>query len=497
MSRHLAAAAERFAGARVAVIGDVMLDSYLEGSARRLSREAPVPIVAVARRDDAPGGAANAAANVRSLGGQVRLLGLVGRDEAARRLRAALNRRRVSPEDLVATPARATLAKQRILAGGQLLVRFDEGTCETADAEVEQMILAGVEELHTWCDAMVVSDYGYGVLTDAVIDRIEKLQAASRRVLVADAKQSRRLARLRPTAVKPNFGEAELLIGLQAALHGAERAAAVVDHASELLELTGAENVLVTLDGDGSVLLRQGATPHRTYARPVANDHAAGAGDTVAATLALALAAGADIVTATELAAVSSAVAVGKAGTATCNAEELGAMLTGAKQAWSLDELRRRVELERGAGRRIVFTNGCFDILHPGHVTYLKRAKALGDVLVVAVNSDDSVRRLKGEGRPVNSLADRMEVLAALSSIDFLVAFEEDAPVEVIRALRPDIVTKGGDYTEESLPEAELVRRLGGTVRILPFVQDRSTSRIIERIGAGAGHAVLNSPRSP
>lgn len=479
-------ALDRFAGARIAVVGDVMLDSYLVGRAGRLCREAPVPIVSVLDRHDAPGGAANAAANAARLGARVRLLGIVGRDEPARRLRTALRSHEVHDADLVAVPGHATLAKQRITADGQLLVRFDEGTAAVGDDAVTGALLAALPDLHAWADAIVVSDYGYGVVADAVVDRLAALQRQRPRVVVVDAKDPRRLAPVRPTAVKPNYAEASELLGL-GAIEPAGRVAAIVGRAAELFALTGAENAVVTIDADGAVLLRRGAPPHRTYARPAANDHAAGAGDTVAATLALALASGSSPVEAVELASVAASVAVAKPWTATCATDELRAALAGTKRSSSVQELRRRLDLERALGRRIVFTNGCFDILHPGHVDYLNRAKALGDVLVVAVNGDASVRRLKGEHRPVNTLGDRMEVLAGLACVDHLVAFDEDTPHEVIRAVRPDVVTKGGDYDEQTLPEAALVRELGGEVRILPFVPNRSTSQIIERIGAGIG----------
>ncbi|HEX2141657.1 MAG TPA: D-glycero-beta-D-manno-heptose 1-phosphate adenylyltransferase, partial [Candidatus Limnocylindria bacterium] len=203
-----------------------------------------------------------------------------------------------------------------------------------------------------------------------------------------------------------------------------------------------------------------------------------------AACLALAMAAGIEPPTGVELASAAAAVAVGKRGTATCTVDELLATVSGGPVAPDREALARRVALEKRRGRRIVFTNGCFDILHSGHVAYLEQARALGDVLVVAVNGDESVRRLKGPGRPVNALPDRLEVLSALASVDYVVSFDEDSPQALIEALRPDVVAKGGDYSEETLPEAELVRGMGGEVRILPFVADRSTTRIIERIGA-------------
>jgi D-beta-D-heptose 7-phosphate kinase/D-beta-D-heptose 1-phosphate adenosyltransferase len=241
--------------------------------------------------------------------------------------------------------------------------------------------------------------------------------------------------------------------------------------------------VAVTLDVDGAIILERDRPPHRTSTRPTSHSRAAGAGDTFLAALALALAAGADREAAAELASAACAVAVTREGTTPCTMEELRTHLAAdLEPPPDTFALLRRLEPARSDNRRIVFTNGCFDILHRGHITYLSQAKALGDILVVGVNSDDSVRRLKGSSRPINSLADRMGVLAALHCVDHVIAFDEDTPCELVRAIRPDIFVKGGDYTLDRLPEASIVEAYGGSVRILPFVADRSTTDLIERI---------------
>ncbi|HEX2140741.1 MAG TPA: PfkB family carbohydrate kinase, partial [Candidatus Limnocylindria bacterium] len=313
----------RLAGIRVAVIGDVMLDSYLDGYAGRLCREAPVPIVSVSERRDAPGGAANTAANVRSLGGEVRLLGITGTDDEAARLRRAMAAADIPHLDLLAVAERSTLAKQRVTAEGQLLLRFDTGSVEPPEGGWAEEIAQRVRELHAWADAIVISDYAYGVVSDAVLTALAELQARRRVPLVGDAKDPRRLVGARPAAVKPNYLEPCALLDLEP-LHGIDRRAVQVsEHAERLAELTGAANVVVTLDGEGSVLLRPGEPPYRTYANAVSNDHAAGAGDTFAACLALAMAAGIEPPTGVELASAAAAVAVGKRGTATCTVDEL------------------------------------------------------------------------------------------------------------------------------------------------------------------------------
>lgn len=478
---------------RVLVIGEAMLDSYLSGAADHLCREAPVPIVSVGERHDAPGGAANAAANVRSLGGQVRFLSAIGDDNAGRLLIDALAVADVPVGDVVRADGRRTLAKQRVLADGQMLLRFDEGSSESVDAGVERELIRRVGRLHAWAEVILISDYGYGILTDGLIAALAMLQQRDHRSLVVDAKEPGRHAALAPTAVKPNYGEATLLLGLPTRAATSERAMQMTEDAARLLDACNARYAAVTLDHDGALLLERDTAPYRTYARPTSNDRASGAGDTFAAAFALALAAGGDGATATEAGSAAAAVAVGKEGTATCTDAELLEHLTGRPERMlDLATLQRHVDFARRQGRRIVFTNGCFDILHRGHVAYLNRAKALGDVLVVGLNSDDSVRRLKGAGRPINSLEDRAQVLAALSCVDQIVPFDEPTPVELIRLLRPHVYAKGGDYTLDRLPEAPLVQQLGGEVQILPLVDDRSTTRIIERIGRSYGQPVLS-----
>jgi D-beta-D-heptose 7-phosphate kinase / D-beta-D-heptose 1-phosphate adenosyltransferase len=248
----------------------------------------------------------------------------------------------------------------------------------------------------------------------------------------------------------------------------------------------GAQVAAVTLDAEGALLFETGAPPYRTYARPVPASRATGAGDTFASVLALALAAGCQVPAAGELASAAATVAVGQAGTAVCAHSALRTAVAGDRgRVTDLEGLRARVERYRREGRRVMFTNGCFDLLHRGHVVHLNQAKALGDVLIVAVNADASVRRLKGPGRPVNSLADRMAVLAALSCIDHLVAFQDDSPAELLRVVRPDVLVKGGDYRRDGVPEGPLVEALGGRVEILPYLPDQSTGAMIQRIRAG------------
>jgi D-beta-D-heptose 7-phosphate kinase/D-beta-D-heptose 1-phosphate adenosyltransferase len=474
---------ERIAGLRIIVLGEAMLDTYLAGETTRLSREAPVPIVDVRQRRDVPGGAANAAANLAALGAEPVLLSVIGADHAGTMLRSALERHGVAGGGVLCDGDRETLTKTRVLSGGQIVIRYDEGTSHPLAAESERQLCRLLEHEVETCDAIVVSDYSHGVLTPAVIETLAAVQRALGRILVVDAKRPGLYAGCRVSAVKPSWDVAAGLLGI--APSAPDRAQIATAHGERLLDLLGARAAAVTLDGDGVVLLEREAEPYRIYARRVPNGQTAGAGDTFTVAFAAGLAAGATPPAAAELAAAAAAVTVERDGTSACTALELHERLGGGAKV-ALDRVALSAELDRlrRLGRRIVLTSGCFDILHRGHVTYLSRAKALGDVLVVGVNTDDGVRRLKGPERPLNPLDDRVQVLAALSCIDFVVAFDEDTPELLVAQLRPDVFTKGGDYTREGLPETAVVERLGGRVEILPYIVDRSTTRLIERAAA-------------
>ncbi len=477
---------DAFRGLRVLVLGEAMLDSYLEGGSSRLCPEAPVPVVSVAARRDAAGGAANTAVNLHALGATVSFLSVLGDGVEAFLLRRCLEEHGLSTDHLLVQPGRRTLSKQRVCAGGQILVRFDQGDTGPIDAPSEGQLVERLASLFSRCDAVVISDYGYGVLTPTVIATLTELQARVPRLLVADSKQLRAYQQVGLTAAKPNYAEAVQLLGLPDDDVPTARAERIVRYEKRLLKATGARIAAVTLDRDGAVVFERGRVPYRTGARPSAPGCPSGAGDTFLAAFTLGLAVGADFPAAAEIASAAAAVVVAKEGTSICSTVELHNALTAdgtvngcrARLAAELAEHRRR-------GRRIVFTNGCFDILHRGHVSYLRRARELGDVLVVGVNSDASIRRLKGPTRPINTLEDRLTVLAALRCVDHLLPFDEDTPHELVRLVRPDIFVKGGDYTRDRLPEAALVEELGGVVRILPLVEDRSTTSMIDRIRSG------------
>ena len=474
----------------VLIIGEAMLDSYLHGSSSRLAREAPVPILAVQRRADVAGGAANTAVNARALGARVTFLSVVGDDTEGIALCGALAAADVDASHVLVESGRCTLAKHRLLAGSQMLLRYDVGSTHHITRQTEAALIERLTALFATHDAVVVSDYAYGIVTPRVIATLGACQARTPRVIVTDSKRLAAYREVGVTVAKPNYEEALRLLGPRAARRVTDRAAVIERYGARLLDMTGARIAAVTLDTDGALFFTRDRTPYRTYARPTEHSRAAGAGDTFAGALALALAAGGDVAASAEIASAAAAIVVNKDGTATCTLPELRGVLSGSdKLAPDVSTLLGRLEARRHAGRRIVLTNGCFDILHSGHITYLNAAKAQGDVLVVGLNTDAGVRRLKGAARPINPLEERAQVLAGLSSVDHVVAFDEDTPAELARAVRPHVFVKGGDYTLDRMPEAEIVRALGGEVRILPYVRDRSTTSVIERVRDRAGVA--------
>jgi D-beta-D-heptose 7-phosphate kinase / D-beta-D-heptose 1-phosphate adenosyltransferase len=437
-----------------------------------------------------PGGSANVAVNARLLGAEVSLVTVVGEDDDGRSLSGILTEAGVGDGYLLRTGLRSTESKRRIVSGGQMLIRLDSGSTEVLARKLEDALVDRVARAFDDSDAVIVSDYGHGVLTPRVRSVLGALQSQHRRVLVVDARDLTLYRELGVTAVKPNYQEAVRLVGGRETQTPAARALWVTSNANRILETTGARIVAVTLDGDGALVLERDRPPHRTYATRTDDSQAIGAGDTFTATFALALAAGAHTAAAGELASAAASVVVSKARTAACTAAELAKHLAERSHlVLTAEAVAAIIHAERDLGSRVVFTNGCCDILHRGHITYLNQAKAFGDVLVVGVNSDDSVRRLKGNDRPINPLEDRVELLAALSCVDYVVPFEEDTPERLIRAVRPDVFVKGGDYTRETLPEARLVEELGGAVQILPLVRDRSTTSVIDQIRRFPGEA--------
>jgi len=463
-----------FSETRVVVAGDVMLDRYLFGSTGRISPEAPVPVVHVQETDDRPGGAANVAVNLAALGAATSLVGVVGKDSAADSLASILGAQNIECAFAIADD-RPTIKKTRVQSRGQQLIRLDEENAAAMTGDAMTSTLKGALD---GAGAVVLSDYGKGALAD-VVDMIAACRDAGVPVLV-DPKGTDFSKYRGASLITPNQSEFEAVAGKSDSDEDlVARARAMMDE----LEL---DALLVTRSEKGMLLVEAGSEPLflSTQAREVYD--VTGAGDTVIATLAGALASGQNLSSAAALANIAAGLVVRKIGVATVTVGEISAALhergQGGRGLVELDALLALVHEARERNERIVMTNGCFDVLHAGHVSYLEEAKSLGDRLIIAVNDDDSVRRLKGESRPINSLEDRLLVLAGLAAVDWVVPFSEDTPADLISALLPDVLVKGGDYKPEEIAGATDVLQNRGEVRVLAFRDGLSSSRIINKL---------------
>ncbi|TJY59324.1 bifunctional D-glycero-beta-D-manno-heptose-7-phosphate kinase/D-glycero-beta-D-manno-heptose 1-phosphate adenylyltransferase HldE [Sinimarinibacterium sp. CAU 1509] len=477
----MTAALPEFRSARVLVVGDSMLDRYWTGPTQRISPEAPVPVVRIRRDETRPGGAANVALNLAGLGVQVHLIGVIGSDEAGEQLAQAVSQRGITA-DWVRTAEHPTITKLRVLSRNQQLIRLDfEESLDELGAFDRVALQQCYQQRLAECDLVVLSDYGKGTLADAA-GLIAAARAAGKPVLV-DPKGHDYARYTGATLLTPNVPELEAVSGPCTDDTTLER------HAQSLCSTLGLEAVLVTRSERGMSLFRSDDAPLHLPALAREVFDVTGAGDTVIATLAAALAANAPLTEACRLANIAAGIVVGKLGTATVSVLELEAALHAEHgDSAVLDEpaLLQQITAARAAGRRIVMTNGCFDILHVGHVRYLEAAQRLGDLLIVAVNDDASVSRLKGPTRPLNACEDRMRVLAGLRSVDYVVPFSEDTPARLIAAVLPDVLVKGGDYRPEQIAGHEVVTANGGEVVVLDFHQGYSTTSLIQRAAGPA-----------
>lgn len=462
---------------RVTVVGDVMLDRYWYGSSSRISPEAPVPVVNVDRYENRAGGAANVALNLASFGIECDLVGIVGKDESGDTLQHLLQEQHIDPRFIVSEDL-PTITKLRILSRHQQLLRVD---FENGYDKVDQgSLLATLRKCLRDTKVVICSDYGKGALS-SVQTMIEECRRHNIKVLV-DPKGTDFSRYSGATLLTPNMSEFEAVVGKVTDNHDLEC------KALELIKKFSLEALLVTRSEDGMSLIVPGkeALHIPTYAREVYD--VTGAGDTVIATLAACLASGCDLPLSCAIANRAAGIVVGKLGTSTVTPRELEEVINARSVSvrhqgvMSEDELVQEVAYLKQKGKRVVMTNGCFDIIHKGHVDYLQKARALGDVLIVAVNSDESVAALKGPTRPIVPLANRMDVLAALGCVDMVVPFTEETPQRLIARVLPDILVKGGDYKVEQIAGHKEVLSHGGSVKILNFVDNCSTSNIVNKI---------------
>ncbi|WP_404391188.1 bifunctional D-glycero-beta-D-manno-heptose-7-phosphate kinase/D-glycero-beta-D-manno-heptose 1-phosphate adenylyltransferase HldE [Pseudoalteromonas phenolica] len=471
---------QKLSQAKILVVGDVMLDRYWHGDTGRISPEAPVPVVKVSKLEDKAGGAANVAKNIAYLDGQVSLLGIIGNDDNGSSLQTLLKNEKINSQ-LITQDDAPTIAKMRVISRHQQVVRLDlEETFLEAHSE---LLLQKLTEIVDDFDVVVFSDYNKGSL--AKIGEMIKVAKAAGKTVLVDPK-SKQLADYRGADfITPNLNEYTAAGGIK----GDEQVLA--DCSRKIIADCGIGAMLLTRSEQGMSLITP-SEKHDFAAQVLEVSDVTGAGDTVIATLAVMLGTGMPAKQAVEIANVAAGLVVAKLGAATVSPEELSAKLTqylresGEQYQAPTQEILHHIELARQRGEKIVFTNGCFDILHAGHVRYLAQAKARGDKLVVGLNNDASISRLKGPERPINPLDERATVIGALASVDWVISFgaveENDTPAKLIEQVKPDVLVKGGDYKVEEIAGADFVLANGGTVEVLEFVNGCSTSNVIKKI---------------
>ena len=478
----LAQLVRRFGDARVLVLGDVMLDRYVSGSASRLSPEAPIPVLRPTARRATVGGAANVALNVATLGGQVALVGVIGDDAEGAELAQLLESSGIVPH-LVTAAGRPTTAKTRFMVGAHQLLRLDEETAAAIDESIAERVVQRFSYALGTANVVVLSDYAKGVLSDSVLRAVLAQCQSSDCMVIADPKRMDFASYRGATVLSPNEYEVRQATRIEADDDSeADRAG------RRALDDTGCAAVLVTRSARGLTLVRRDELPLHlpTRAREVAD--VSGAGDTLVAALAVALGAGAALPEAAMLANITAGIAVGKPGTATVSRNELLGVLhledlvaTNRKIA-ARDEAVQRAAAWRAQGLRVGFANGCFDLIHPGHVRLLTEARSRCDRLIVGLNTDQSMKRLKGPTRPLQNETARATVMASLSPVDMVVLFAEDTPLELIQALRPALLVKGADYSIDQVVGADLVQSWGGDVLLVELQPGHSTTGTIRRM---------------
>lgn len=488
MTNELIDLVERLGHPKVLVVGDLMLDRYIFGNVERISQEAPVPVLHADRQENRLGGAASVASMLTCLESEVTLLGLLGADDAGRAAQDLLRQWAIPDQYVFVDADRPTTCKERFIGRAQdrhpqQILRVDRELCTPLASEWEARLIQAVSSAVKDCEIVLVSDYAKGVCTpDLLAHLIDRARTLGRRVLVDPIRRADYGRYRGATCLTPNRTEAQLAAGLPVATK--EQALIAGER---LLQELGAEAVVVTLDREGMALIHADGRRATFPTRPRQVYDVTGAGDMVLSVLGLCLAAGASYDQAITLSNIAAGLEVERLGVATVSRVELLQELSVAAASqttklWRADALEGELERRRRWGQRIVFTNGCFDVVHSGHVECLQQARSLGDILVVGINSDASVRRLKGCDRPLNSVAHRAQVLAALACVDYVVVFEEDSPVSLLRAFRPHVLVKGGDYRPDQIVGREIVESYGGQAVIVPQVPGQSTTRLARHV---------------
>jgi len=474
----------KFEHQKILVIGDFILDVYLDGVCRRVAPEAGIPILDVNKHHACLGGAGNVVSNLHDLGAQTSFITVMGQDDAAKTAINLLKEKGVHSLCIHFAETGPTLTKTRLRNENQLIYRVDVGQKVNMTPTVINGLLRDIEKAYPKCDAVLISDYDKGSINFQVIELLQKLRETNDKILIVDAKDYEKYKQLSPNIIKPNYQEGLRMTQEEPAANRVQQAMA---WSEALWAHSHAQMTTLTLDKDGVICNRRNKTAFH-YSLPTASQpqNVSGAGDTFLSALTLACLAGASDYEAIKIGCTAASTGIQKKLTASCTQQELLYGLL-AQQGKILENLSqaRTLATTIQKGKKIVLTNGCFDIFHSGHIHYLRQARSLGDMLIVGINTDPSVQRLKGISRPVNTLSDRMEVLKGLECVDYIVPFGDknnDTPKDLISAILPDLFVKGEDYKNQDFPERELLKSLGIEIQFLPYIPHQSTSKIIDRV---------------
>jgi D-beta-D-heptose 7-phosphate kinase/D-beta-D-heptose 1-phosphate adenosyltransferase len=477
----------RFGRQKILVVGDIMLDRYVRGTVERISPEAPVPVLKVTEEACAPGGAGNVAVNLRALGAKVELIGSLGKDREGGDIVRFLGENGIMSGGIVRDPDRPTTSKTRLIAGNQQIARMDKEIDTRPSGKVEAALLKSLEQAVADFrpKGIMISDYSKGVVTDSLVSRVIELAKKSRIFVTVDPK-GENYGRYRGVdAITPNLREAEAASGIKITDEGT-----LGNAAETIMTETEADIVLITRGADGISYFSRHGDAGTVPSHPVEVFDVTGAGDTAASVFTLSFLASYLLGESVKIANAAAGIVVSRVGTASVTKADLEAYFTREEERekgkiHARGALAKTLGGLRAKGRKVVFTNGCFDLFHAGHLRLLREARKLGDTLVVAINSDKSVRKLKGPGRPYIGEDDRALLLAALDCVDYICVFGEDTPLDLIKELKPDVLVKGGDYRREDIVGGDFVESLGGRVVIIPLIEGMSTSSLAEKIKNG------------
>lgn len=482
-SHNLILSVEKLKNGRVLCVGDLMLDRFIYGAVDRISPEAPIPIFRCINENVMLGGAGNVARNIAGLGGRTHFISLVGNDQAGRDLTAQIGDLGNLDARLITDSSRKTSIKTRFIASNQQMMRADDETISPVSGAVKKLILEAVELGIDDFSTVVLADYGKGVLSEGITGEIIQMARLKNIPVIVDPQGNNYDLYMGATLVTPNCKELGEAIGLPTT-----NTPEIINAAALLARQCGIDAILTTRSGDGMTLVRNNDNFKHYPAEAKEVFDVSGAGDTVVACIATALSAGVAMEEAIALANTAAGIVVGKVGTAVAYSKDLSAILSrqeniiGEKKLCTLVSAEKRVNSWKFSGKTVGFTNGCFDLLHPGHLALLSQAKSKCDKLVVGLNSDASIKQLKGTNRPVQNQDARASVLTSLETVDIVIVFEEDTPAKIIKSLKPDIFIKGADYKIDKIPEATIVEEYGGEIFLADLVEGYSTTLTIDKI---------------